>query len=1145
LDSNAEQKSKPNQEPASDITTDLVKLAQRWQTASPEAKLLIIVDYFTQLQTIKPSEQNQLSGLYEEINKSIDSLIQFFQQDFNLLANAIVEWSLSQPNTKLLLVIDQFEELLTMTESDRGSIEQDNLSQADELQEWRKFLSLLQVVLGKNQQQLRVVVTLRSDFEPRFLSSALKDYWQAARFPIRAMSSDELRQAIEGPALKQALYFNPPELVSKLIDEVGQMPGALPLLSFTLSELYSSLYKRWREAQDTDRALQDADYQALGGVAGALTSRATKEYDDNLKEFGEVLGRAYQATMRRLMLRMVVIDGGGVARRRVPDAELIYSDPAETDRMVQVRERLVAARLLVKGQEADQGYVEPAHDFLVRGWGKLQDWIKEEQENIALQQRLTLAANDYAKDKGALWSTEGKRLDWLNKVITDTSNNWLNKLETDFVIASKKKRIDELQDIEERRKLAVSRQLAAQAELVRNQQVKLLQRSILLAVESIRLSPSFEANCALLSGLNLWPPCISKIDGQFDAVAFSPDEQYIALASIGVQERRQIQIYNIKRGEQVILIDEHSYVSEIPAKQAISFSPGEGKYLIAVTVSSSLKDLPSLQVWDTLTGKSIIDITSLDIKYDPYISKNSLFKKTALSSDGKLIASVFFVSGEQLIRVWEIATGLETDVISPEFQIDSISFNTGILYVATVDEVSTSRFVILNATTNQELIRIAGDKETRIVGFSPDGKYLATTYSSVIQIWDTFTGKQITRLFESNQSVLAIDFSPNGQYLSVLSGVRKNFDAMNNPYMLQVWEINSGIEIARLTHNNYSERSFACSYGKYLATRTMDGIQIWSMAKGDYKDVIASIPCQSFSTFAFSFDGEYLATTSRNQQHANEKIIKEVTKEIVIWRSTGSKIMTISQDVLGLDPKNISLSRDCEYLAVANKEKNGRIKVWRLTNQELLIDLPQEKSIKEIGFCLGGESPKIKIACTENTQEASNLWVLEEPGHKQLMHTSDKLSQIAFSLDGKYLAALGYDQVTKSYTIKIFDIFTGQNIKCIQLENFIRVDSIALDSDGSYVAITGVENIGEEQMCIWKVTGEPIMRIISQYHLGEVAISQKYLALRIQDYIHVYLWQPEDLINEACRRLNRNLTEKEWRQYFPDEPYRKICSNLP
>jgi hypothetical protein len=105
-------------------------------------------------------------------------------------------------------------------------------------------------------------VILRSDFEPRFLSSeALKSYWTQARFPVRAMRSDELRQAIERPATEMALYFEPSNLVDKLIDEVGQMPGALPLLSFTLSELYLKLAEKWTNQETTDRALiLDADF---------------------------------------------------------------------------------------------------------------------------------------------------------------------------------------------------------------------------------------------------------------------------------------------------------------------------------------------------------------------------------------------------------------------------------------------------------------------------------------------------------------------------------------------------------------------------------------------------------------------------------------------------------------------------------------------------------------------------------------------------------------------------------------------------------------------------------------------------------------------------------------------------------------------
>ena len=191
------------------------------------------------------------------------------------------------------------------------------------------------------------------------------------------MTSDELRQAIENPALKQALYFEELKdekgnttgnLVSKLVDEVGQMPGALPLLSFTLSELYVRLYKRWQEDQSTDRTLRFADYEALGGVAGALTRRATQEY--------EALDESHQATMRRVMLRMVAIEGGGVVRRRVPIDELKYSTPDENNRVTEVLERLINARLIVKGQEVAKTYmgsvvyIEPAHDFLVSGWDK-------------------------------------------------------------------------------------------------------------------------------------------------------------------------------------------------------------------------------------------------------------------------------------------------------------------------------------------------------------------------------------------------------------------------------------------------------------------------------------------------------------------------------------------------------------------------------------------------------------------------------------------------------------------------------------------------------------------------------------------------------------------------------------------------------
>lgn len=78
------------------------------------------------------------------------------------------------------------------------------------------------------------------------------------------MIRGELRQAIEKPAETRVMYFQSHELVEQLIDEVADMPGALPLLSFALSELYLKYLKRQRDAQiagvTIDRVLTQEDY---------------------------------------------------------------------------------------------------------------------------------------------------------------------------------------------------------------------------------------------------------------------------------------------------------------------------------------------------------------------------------------------------------------------------------------------------------------------------------------------------------------------------------------------------------------------------------------------------------------------------------------------------------------------------------------------------------------------------------------------------------------------------------------------------------------------------------------------------------------------------------------------------------------------
>ena len=433
-------------------TEKFTQITAIWNQNSQTANQLLIVEYFETLYTLCSTETEPESEQQQQLKQvflaCLHPLTEQLQSVPNFFVKIVKTWIQKHPGVKLLLVIDQFEELITL-----GRKAQPN-QPSDTQEEWQQFLQLLETTLAATLPQLRIIVTLRSDFEPRFLNSeALKSYWTRARFPVRAMRSDELRQAIAAPASEMALYFEPANLVDRLIDEVGQMPGALPLLSFTLSEFYIKLVQKWRNKETSDRALTiDADFDKEGGVAGSLTRKANEEYN----KIGDELGASAQITMRRVMLRMLTLEGGETARRRVPESELVYPTREESDQVKQVVDRLVEARLFVKGQlETGEPYVEPAHDFLVRGWGRLQDWINEEKakETLELQQRLTAQTNDWQRNNrpDGLLMLAGDRLNQIEKLLSQSDNNWLNQQEKEFILDSINHRNAQLKQVKELR----------------------------------------------------------------------------------------------------------------------------------------------------------------------------------------------------------------------------------------------------------------------------------------------------------------------------------------------------------------------------------------------------------------------------------------------------------------------------------------------------------------------------------------------------------------------------------------------------------------------------------------------------------------------------------------------------------------------
>ena len=117
--------------------------------------------------------------------------------------------------------------------------------------------------------QTIVLLTLRVDFYghcskyPK-LAALLSDY----QFLVGAMEEDELRRAIERPSQLAGGEFEPGR-VDVLLEEVKHRPGALPLLEYTLQELWN----RRKGPRLTHAALQE-----IGHVRGALQQHADKIY---------------------------------------------------------------------------------------------------------------------------------------------------------------------------------------------------------------------------------------------------------------------------------------------------------------------------------------------------------------------------------------------------------------------------------------------------------------------------------------------------------------------------------------------------------------------------------------------------------------------------------------------------------------------------------------------------------------------------------------------------------------------------------------------------------------------------------------------------------------------------------------------------
>ena len=200
--------------------------------------------------------------------------------------------ALPTKENKLLLMIDQFEELFTRVE-----LESDR----------QQFLDLILNAVSAEDSPVIIIATLRADFYDRpLLYQGFGELIRARTELVLPLNDEELAETISGPAYRVGAVLEE-GLIEAITQDVREQPGALPLLQYALTELFER-----REGA----LLTNAAYQDIGGTLGALAKRAEEVY----RRFNE----AGQNMARQIFLRLVTLgEGQEDTRRRILQSELL------------------------------------------------------------------------------------------------------------------------------------------------------------------------------------------------------------------------------------------------------------------------------------------------------------------------------------------------------------------------------------------------------------------------------------------------------------------------------------------------------------------------------------------------------------------------------------------------------------------------------------------------------------------------------------------------------------------------------------------------------------------------------------------------------------------------------------------------------
>lgn len=927
---------------------------------------------------------------------------------------------------RFVWLVDQFEEILGV--ADDSSVEA-----------FGQFLAALQA------DGVWTLMSVRANAMPAVKRHAtLRHVFGAneGQYYLTPLGGLALGDVIARPARAAGLSFgiaaDGRRLDQLLLEEAIREPNSLPLLQFTLNELYLG-----RVGSELDIAT----YNRLGGLAGSVAATAKAVLNTETARSPDALPRLFRSLV-------TVNDSGRAERRYAPLAEI-----AETPAQLHLVMRLVEARLCVTDRRDGQAVVAFAHDSLLRTLPALTEWLRDETGLLQTRELLQREARLWQQhERSDAWLAASdklvafKALGAARLVLPDQVRSFLRRSER---LARRRIRIKRaavcLMAL-----LAVAASIAAwvashrqreaeyQATQALQAQLRLLTqaaaerlkdgdiayaRSLILEVLRYESATSGADAAAInvFQEIRATDPVLAILSGHDGGVArsgYSPDGTRIVTASFD----KTVRIWDARTGTELRVLSGHG-----GAVQSAAYS-ADGSRIVTAASDGTVR------VWDAMTGTQIRVLNDSEASRQGIGPGNggSGFSMAAFSPDNSRIVAA--VRGGAWI--WDARTGARVAALTGHSDVvHSVCYSPDGSRIVTASDDRTAR--VWDAHTGAQLLVLSGHVAgVASAAFAPDGRHIVTASNdNTARIWDARTGRTVRVLSGHVGFVWGAVYSPDGTTVATI-GTDKT---------ARIWDASSGALISVLTGHVGILYSAAYSPdGSHLLTTSLDRTaRIWEVGSGQHATLLSGHG-DRVNSVAYSPDGERLVTASED-------------KTARIWDArSGAPLRVLSGHHAGVE--TAVYSHDGARIVTASDDRTARI--WDAGTGRSLLSVSSTPGAISAAFSPDGRRIVVAGDRSFAVWDASDgKPIAVRSGH------ADDINSAVYSPDGLRILTSSDDR-----TVRIWDSRTYAQLTVLPHDEFVNYADYSPDG-------TRIVTVSDDRAArIWDARTGAQLQVLSGHH---------------------------------------------------------------